>query len=126
MTDPLRVNPDDVRPEVGDVAVLCRTRTLGEDGTEYPTFNLDTRPSAPEVDELISLATEETLGQLPDVFSDEYYSAVTRLITLRAAVLIELSFFRNQTESTSQMTAMYLADLKSLAATFGDVPIRLR
>ena len=95
---------------------------------EYSTFTDQTRPSAAEVDKLIDLASEEVLGQLPDEIDPEFFGAVSRLITIRAAVLIGLSFFRNQVvagSSAATMTAMYLTDLRTLADTLRDLPVRL-
>lgn len=122
MTVPL-VNADDVRPTVGDVALIERTRCRSDAGEEFDTFNDDTSPTYDEVCSLIDLAVIEVLGQLPDAIDPALYPAVTRLIVLRTSILVELSFFRVQaTEGPmAALTAMFLSDLKSLAA----LPVRL-
>jgi hypothetical protein len=112
------VQASDVMPTVDDVAILERTRTRAEDGTFYPTFNTNTFPSATDVQSVIEKATGMILSQLRADFNPTFYSQVSDLISLQAAVLIEASFFRNQdqAQATSSWRMMISSGLTGLAA----------
>jgi len=90
------VTSADVRPSMEDVAILERTRTRGDDGTIYDTFNAQTYPSETDVDAVIDKATDMILSQLRADFNPTFYGQVNDLVALQAAILIEASFFRNQ------------------------------
>lgn len=85
-----------VRPSVKEVALLERTRTVDQSGEEQGTFTPGTRPALDEVEELIDQALELTLSDLPDYLPESIYPRVQQAVALRAAVLIELSFYREQ------------------------------
>jgi hypothetical protein len=92
---PPLVDRDQVTPSVSDVSALERTRTIQQaDLTEVSVFDSQTRPSDVEVAGLIDLATDEMLGQLPSHIDESWYSAISRLICLRASTLIEISYYR--------------------------------
>jgi hypothetical protein len=93
------VDPTQVTPSVADVAILERTRTLHDDGSEVSTFDPNTRPTDVECSELIDQATGEVLGQLPPYVDPIWYPAIKRLIALRAAALVEVSFYREQAQA---------------------------
>jgi hypothetical protein len=108
-----------VRPSVIDVAILERTRTISAGGAELGTFDETTRPTAAEVEELIDVALNEVLLQIPANIDPAAYSPTLRLIALRAATLVEISFFRDQAEAAGGGTAstlnqMFQADLAGL------------
>ncbi len=126
MTDPPVIDPEAVTPAADDVAILLRTRTRSDDGTEFGTFTDETSPTVDEVQALIDLAATEVLAQLPDEIDTTFGPAVTRLIALRAAALIELSFFRIQPEAAQALTAMFLADMRALVDFLREVPVRLK
>lgn len=85
-----------VAPSVQEVALLERTRTVDQSGEEQGDFTPSTRPKITEVEELIQQAVELTLADLPDYVPESLYPRVQQAITLKAAVLIELSFYREQ------------------------------
>jgi hypothetical protein len=114
------------------VALLLRTRTVGYapgggglGGDTGPgdvgTFTTTTRPTAAEAADVIELAADEVLGQLPAAVDVRLYPAVSRAIAVRAAVVIEASFFR---ETATDLSTAYAASMTALAgATPGDVAI---
>ncbi len=131
MTDPPAVDPEAVKPTSDEVAILLKTRTRSDDGTEFGTFTDQTSPTYDEVSDLIDLAATEVLAQLPDEIDPTFYRAITRLISLRAAALVELSFFRNQNAGSNApgaggtLTAMFLSDLAALQDFLRGLPLRL-
>lgn len=115
---------DTRRPTVEDVAILLRTRTvkgvatgLGADSGsgDFTTFDSTTRPTAVEVELLISHAAEEVAAALPDIVEHQFWLAIRRTVALRAASLIEQSFFR-ESAVASELDQMFTADLRALQA----------
>jgi hypothetical protein len=105
-----------VTPAVADVAILERTRTYHDDLTEVSVFDSDTRPTDVEVQALITQATDEVLGQLPSHVDASWYPAIRRLITLRSAALVEISFYKEQALAAAAVvhTAQYASELQTL------------
>ena len=121
------MSADAWRPLIEDVALLLATRTRTDSGEEAGTFDDTTTPSADEVVSLTDLALTEVSGHLADLdVAAELDPAVVRLVALRAAALVEISFFRAQGDSPAQqLTAMYLSDLQALLELLRGVPVRL-
>lgn len=116
---PPPVDPDQVRPEVGDVAALESTRTIDVDtGSEGYLFNESTRPTAAQVEELIDTASADVLSQLPDHIDPVWYGAISRAIALRAAWQLEASYYREAASTgvgpASEYQARFVADLQAL------------
>jgi hypothetical protein len=91
------VPTSDWAPTVADVGALVRSRTTERGVTgEAGTFTANTRPTASQVDELIEKAVgrvaEKVGADLPSVLWD----AAGDVAALRAAMLVELSFFGDQ------------------------------
>lgn len=104
--------PADLRPDVDDVALLLRTRTVGGQAQgglgsdtgpqDLTTFDETTRPKASEVDRIIDTCMGVVTGLLGVPFAqvpEQQYGAFTFAVEVQAAILIEVSFFR---ESTNQ------------------------
>jgi hypothetical protein len=85
-----------VTPSVDEVAALERTRTVTSEGDDLATFGADTRPSDAEVRVLIEQAVDEVLGRLPSNIDPYWYPAIRRVVSMRVAGLIEMSYFREQ------------------------------
>ena len=114
-------------PTIDDIALLLASRTRTDSGEERGAFDDTTTPSADQVQQLIDLALVEVSGHLDglDVPTD-LDPAVCRLVALRAAALVEISYFRAQGDSPAQqLTAMYLSDLQALLELLRGVPVRL-
>jgi hypothetical protein len=118
---PPPVDQDAVRPNVDDVGVLSRTRTVDETtGSEVGSFTESTRPSASEVEDLIDTASADVLSQLPPNLDPVWYGAISRAIALRAAFTLEASFYREAASVNVGPAAEYgqrfSADLAALQA----------
>jgi hypothetical protein len=115
------VDTDAVRPTVDDVANLERTRTFTEPGAELATFTDETRPPDEEVEQLIDQAMPIVLAELPPSFPTSHYDAVKYLIALYVAILVEGSYFREQSQYSSipiwqELYDNHLKNLKDMIA----------
>lgn len=113
-TGPPLVDPVAVTPTVADVALLERTRTIGSGGADIGTFDATTHPTDAEVELLIDEALDVTLAALPDHIDVAYYTAISRLVAIRAAMSVEISYYREQ--APSAWGERYDADLAALKA----------
>jgi hypothetical protein len=105
-----------VTPTQEEVALLERTRTIDEAGAEHTTFTDKTRPTKDEADSLIKQALEITLSELPDYLPESVYLRIQQAVALRAAVLVEISFYREQYDrgSAKSYEAMYFRLIDSI------------
>jgi hypothetical protein len=107
-------------PSVTDVGALARARTVDAQGRELGTFTPDTRPTASEVGTMISEAVNEAsvvIGNtIPDApgdptavgyDKDALRKAALRIVALRAAALVELSYFPEQVARGASPYAQY-------------------
>lgn len=95
-------------PTVGDVGTLLRARTRDSNGVEQGRFTADTRPTADQAESIIDMATSQVQGQLPaGTVPTSYWSAVSELIAIDAAMLIELSYFPEQIRSNNSAYPEY-------------------
>jgi hypothetical protein len=139
----------DIVPDVDDVALKVRTRTVGPGvqvgrlgGDTGPgdntTFDETTRPTAAEVSSIIDTGTATILGRLritaPNV--PTYLAGLVKeIITIYAVIWVEVSFFRETMDgpSVTAWQAMLaelmrdavggLQDLGATTPTFGTLPI---
>jgi hypothetical protein len=81
-----------------DVAALLRARTKDSNGDELGTWTDDTRPTEAEVETLIALAGQYVNGAVGGVI-DPCAGSATSACALRAALLVELSYFPEQVRS---------------------------
>lgn len=114
-------------PTVDAVAALLRARTKDDLGNEGE-FTGRTRPTYEEVQTLIGMARDDVVvevGVEADV-PERWRSSVRTLITLRAAMLVELTYFPEQIENNkSAYTAyerMYLRRIEKMANDTGGEP----
>jgi hypothetical protein len=106
---PPPVDRGKVTPTVDQVAALERTRTVDDAGNELSTFTADTRPTDVEAEALTLQAASEVLSQLPPCIPPAYYDGVRAVVALRAASLIELSYYREQQSAASAGSGGWLA-----------------
>ena len=114
---PPAVDAESVRPNVSDIAALTPTRTISSGGSEENTYTSSTRPTAVQVQELIDAAVVDVLAMLPSNIDMVWYPAVTRAISLRVAMTLEGSFYRENTDvrgSASAFISQFNADLATL------------
>lgn len=111
---------DDIRPSVQDLGSLLRARTTDNNGNEIGTFTADTRPTAAQADGLITFATDMVLLHVGENLPDRLRSRVRSVILLRAAQLVEATYYpeqANDDQAQSAFTlygAMYAEALASL------------
>jgi hypothetical protein len=99
----------DGTPDVSDVGALLRARTKDLNGAELGTFNDDTRPTGAQAQALCVHASDEVyaeLGPYANLAASIKFSA-RRLVALRAAMLIELSYFPEQVRSDKSAYERY-------------------
>lgn len=123
---------EQLKPTVDEVALLLRTRTVGpgpgiglggDTGpTDRTTFSVDTRPSALEVQAIVTSALGATLGEIGVVAEDVPGSQVGNIkhaVALYAAILIEVSFFRESVnqDQLNLWREMRTAAVKTVAKT---------
>lgn len=136
--EPVHYIPDEAepyRPLVSDVAELLRARTKDKYGNEVGNFTADTRPNQEQVQELIDQATDDIVADLDTDIPASAYRYVKRLITIRAAMEVELSYWPEQT-NTDRSAYRNLKELfdeqlirvtnaverETLEEEFGDMP----
>lgn len=98
-TDPIHDVPNPAEtylPMVSDVGALLRARTKDTRGNELGTFTADTRPTFDEVLRLIDQAAGDVTALTDYDIPKECYWQAAGVICLRAAMLVELSYFPEQ------------------------------
>lgn len=117
------VSPDSIRPSLDDVGAILRARTAVM-GTEKGTFDDTTRPTGTEVDELVDMAVAELALLLPDNIPDRYLLFAQRLVALRTAMAIEISYDPDRLEADStaydRLKDMYDSGLRALLDGIAD------
>jgi hypothetical protein len=104
-------------PTTTEVARLLRARTKdATTGTEIGDFNTNTRPTATEVTDLIGDAAASIAARIGTTIPDEHAWLAQRTAAIRAAMLIELSYFPEQTNGDDTAYA-HLADLYAESLT---------
>lgn len=83
-------------PSVDDVGAILRTRTKDNRGRELGTFTADTRPTDQEATTLIGQAYDDVVALIDDDIPQESYRDARSVIALRAAMLVELSYWPDQ------------------------------
>jgi hypothetical protein len=95
------IDAEQITPSTSDVAILERTRIVEPGGGDPGDFTDNTHPTSDEVEELIQHAIDITLNLLPAQVDPRHYEAIERAIALRAASLVEASYFREQANEGS-------------------------
>jgi len=94
------VPPESYMPSVQDVAALLRARTKDSTGVEVGTFNDDTRPTSAQAATMIDTAVNEVLVAVGPGPPDWLGMGIKSAATIKAAMLIELSYFPEQVQSS--------------------------
>jgi hypothetical protein len=103
-----------ITPTVDEVALLLRTRTVGDvsgglggdtQATSLTTFTDHTRPTAVEVASVIATSLGAVRGMLRGPVPDYEESSARHAVALYAAILIETSFFR-ETSNADALAAL--------------------
>lgn len=102
----------DYKPIVADVAARIRARTRTPGGGEVGTFTTDTIPTAAEVQPLIDLAISDVAAligtEIPEGDDEDANPrlAAKNLVSLWAAMQIEITFWPEQVSSGDSSYAM--------------------
>lgn len=116
----------DYSPSVDQVGALLRTRTTerGSSG-EAGTFTENTRPTHDEVVDLIDLATRDVQIKLGTTIPAALVQDARQTIALRAAMLVELSFYGDQISVSrspyTELKALYKEALDALVSAKKDL-----
>jgi hypothetical protein len=111
---PPPIDTSAITPSVADVSALERTRTYHDDLTEVSVFDSQTRPTDVECSELITQAVGEMLAVLPSNVDAAWNEPIRAAIALRAAQLVEVSYYREQAMSPGGPAATHAAQYVSL------------
>lgn len=98
------------KPDVDMVASFLRARTRDDEGVEVGTFNSDTRPTDEQVTSIIDTAAADMAGCSGDWIPDSLDPKSQGVIALRAAMIVELSYWPEQI-STDQSPYAQLKEL---------------
>jgi hypothetical protein len=106
-----------VTPDAESVAALERTRTVDANGNDTGLFTAATRPTDTEAEALITQARDDVLAQLRRAVDPIHYPQIRHIVSLYAAMLIETSYYREQTgQRTEEYAQLFTQSLTSLQA----------
>lgn len=117
-------------PDLADVGALLRARTVDDNGNELGTFTSATRPTNTEVLSLIDDAVRDVrrhVGPALDTTEDDnLLASAKKLAAIRAAMLVELSYFPEQVADDQspygRYKEMWDEGIASLAASLTSDP----
>jgi hypothetical protein len=98
-TAPIKNAPEEEEaflPSVQDVADLLRARTKDKFGNELGLFNDNTRPTDSGVRGLIRQAADDVIMMVDTDIPVEAYDLASTVISIGAAMLVELSYYPEQ------------------------------
>lgn len=117
-------DPDEIMPTPDDVAALLRARTKDANGVELGAFTSATRPNDDEVEALVLTAYGDVTSQTGTHLSSRAIVAARSMVALRAAMLVELSYFPEQVRSDrsayEHYARLYDDGMKSLLGVVAD------
>ena len=94
-------------PKNEEVAELLRARTRDSKGHELGVFTEDTRPTARQVERLINKAAGDISTMVGDDIPDVLTQEVRGVVAIYTAMLVELSYFPEQTDSDRSAYRQY-------------------
>lgn len=110
---------------------MSRARTYNEYGNDEGVFNTETRPTAGQVTELIETAADEVEGRVAGTLDggicDEgkLHDRAKQVTALRVAMLIELSYYPEQTDAEQSAYREYKALYDELIESLSDAVARI-
>lgn len=102
--------PLGVVPTVADIGALLRARTKGSDqtgGDELGTFTADTRPTGAQVAALIAQAVSDVAMRVGADVDEDLHGSYRECVALRAAMLVEIGYYPEQTGDGPQDRTVY-------------------
>lgn len=111
-------------PDLVEVAALMRAR-LKVNGQQHDTFDGATRPTAAQASQLITTAASYVRGRVGMEIPEGLWATARHLTSLRAVMLIELSFFPEQTTEDASIyqtvSALFEQGMTGLIDSLGDI-----
>jgi hypothetical protein len=95
------------RPAPSEVATLLRTRTTIRGGRQLGEWTDETKPTETQVAGLVEVASTDVAIAVGTDLASPFDTAARRLILYRAAMLVELSYFTEQTTDDQSAYAQY-------------------
>lgn len=112
-------NSDSYRPTIDQVGSILRARTKDKYGSELGTFTQDTRPTDVQVSDFIDIAIGDTAAALGQSVPSVLWEAISTLVAINTANLIQASYWPEQIEDNSAVfdfwTKWYTDGLKNMA-----------
>lgn len=102
-----QVARDNFLPTVSEVGSLLRARTKSSTMQELGTFTDDTRPTQVEVERIIDKAAYNVATKIGTEIPEETWEMAGFAIAIRAAMLVELSYFPEQVRSDKSAYSHY-------------------
>lgn len=94
-------------PTLDDVGALLRARTVNSVGVEVGTFTDTTRPTADQALAIVKQAARDLVLKVGPTIPEQYMEDAKQLVALRAAMLIELSYYPEQIRSRDSQYERY-------------------
>lgn len=109
-------------PGLGDVGALIHSRTVDGNSNELGTFTAATTPTADQVARLINKATGHVTDRIGSSIPPSLWTSAAEVIAIRAAMLVELSYFANQISADrspyGELKKLYDEGLAALVAAW--------
>ena len=99
----------ELKPSVADLGSFMRARTTvaGSAGREAGTFTAQTRPTAVEAQKEIARAQDMVLMEVGENIPTRLYGQTRWAVTLYAAMLVEIGFYRNEINKDQSAFTQY-------------------
>ena len=111
---------EDVRPSQAELGSLMRARTRIPGGTLQGYFGDNTNPTGEQAREQLDFATDLVLTKLGMDIAPRFFRMVRRAILLKAAALIELTYYPEQANDDQSAYSLYQAQYTELIAALTD------
>lgn len=108
-------------PTVDDVGALLRTRTKDTFGNELGTFTSTTRPTHDQVLVLIGQAYDYVTSRVDTDLPEESWRAARSAIALKAAMLVEMSYWPDQIPQNQSIYPMLRQEFEGADGTGGEL-----
>jgi hypothetical protein len=126
-TEPIHFLPlPEFAPSVREVASLIMSRTKDTSGNELGTFTMDTRPTSSKVQEIIGQASSDVEMLIDDDIPPGAWGPVGQAIALRAAMIIERSYFSEQVNTNRSNYPQLERDYLGLMGKDGEAGVIAR
>lgn len=105
-------------PSLAEVGARLRNRTRDDGGNLVGTFNANTEPTGPQANHLIQIAATDVADVIGVSLDESLYQTARSAVSLRAAMLIELTYFDDQVQTGrspyQQLKEMFDDKMKTL------------